>query len=433
MTLRFRHFATFAIIMAFVAGGAYNVEELRNYRILILLFGVLSTVLFWFLDYRTSEYLRFHIEQSNKIKEQLLKSEHISKPKFGILTASMATNLIFGTILFGWSVLITVDRFSRNEQDPVTQQTDDMAILINTLFDHPKWKAVEENMGILSIDVGELKVQTGELKVQIMEHVNSELKPPPGVEKDKQEEKFSVPRNSNTDGIGSELSNSNDQFQKDFEEVRKTLRDIKEHGGISREASVTAESLLSLASSFALLGTSMLEYLNNKESLPGIVQNAINKTLDLLFKILEPVAEAVGKEIVDKTLTRSPDHKAVGPPKLPEPVTFAYSTGKRDVPKRTVGNKLVNEVVQEFAALIDEYPMCLTIVEGHTDTVGAEDSNLLLSQMRARKVADRFRDKVEDDHLITIPYGESNLIKQTLDNIPEEANRLVRVVIQCLQ
>ena len=69
-------------------------------------------------------------------------------------------------------------------------------------------------------------------------------------------------------------------------------------------------------------------------------------------------------------------------------------------------------------------------VEGHTDTVGSPESNKILSQRRAQSVVNYIVAKfnVDASRLQAIGMGESDLLVQTGQQVPEERNRRVQVV-----
>lgn len=108
MVLRFRHFATFAVIMAFVTTGVLQFDEIVGYEEFAIGFGILMTLLFWNLDHRTSEYMKAHIkivtiiEKEYFRREKRLKGVDSAAPKARWLSASTTTNLIFFSILIGW-------------------------------------------------------------------------------------------------------------------------------------------------------------------------------------------------------------------------------------------------------------------------------------------------------------------------------------------
>lgn len=69
-------------------------------------------------------------------------------------------------------------------------------------------------------------------------------------------------------------------------------------------------------------------------------------------------------------------------------------------------------------------------IEGHTDAVGSDVSNLVLSQRRAASVraylVSRFG--IAPQRLEAVGFGESQLLVPTPDNFPEPRNRRVQVV-----
>ena len=69
-------------------------------------------------------------------------------------------------------------------------------------------------------------------------------------------------------------------------------------------------------------------------------------------------------------------------------------------------------------------------IEGHTDTVGAADYNMALSQQRADAVAAYLASKfgVSTNRLQTVGMGEDGLLVPTPPNTPNERNRRVNVV-----
>ena len=69
-------------------------------------------------------------------------------------------------------------------------------------------------------------------------------------------------------------------------------------------------------------------------------------------------------------------------------------------------------------------------VEGHTDTVGAPDMNKTLSEQRANSVTDYLVTKfnIDRSRLTPVGMGEDGLLVATGNEVPNAANRQVRVV-----
>jgi len=69
-------------------------------------------------------------------------------------------------------------------------------------------------------------------------------------------------------------------------------------------------------------------------------------------------------------------------------------------------------------------------VEGHTDTVGAPDTNKSLSERRAEAVAEYLEHhfNISPSRLEPVGYGSDKLLVPTPDQTPEPRNRRVRIV-----
>ncbi|MFH0729650.1 MAG: OmpA family protein [Pseudomonadota bacterium] len=81
--------------------------------------------------------------------------------------------------------------------------------------------------------------------------------------------------------------------------------------------------------------------------------------------------------------------------------------------------------MDRVAGVLNRYPQTTIRVEGHTDATGREDHNLVLSEMRAKAVADAlYQRNVSPDRISTIGYGETQPISS--DNA---MNRRVNIVI----
>ena len=82
--------------------------------------------------------------------------------------------------------------------------------------------------------------------------------------------------------------------------------------------------------------------------------------------------------------------------------------------------------LDELADMLIDYPLMRIEVEGHTDDVGSDASNLTLSEARAKAVVDFLRDrKVEKERIGWKGYGET---KPLVPNDSEEHQALNRRV-----
>ncbi len=101
-----------------------------------------------------------------------------------------------------------------------------------------------------------------------------------------------------------------------------------------------------------------------------------------------------------------------------------FNTNKHDL------NESSKATIEKLAAILTEYPNSNILIEGHTDNVGKEESNFLLSKYRAQSVRDYLVLQGVDEQRFTVKYyGES---QPRYDNTTTEGktkNRRVEVTI----
>jgi len=102
--------------------------------------------------------------------------------------------------------------------------------------------------------------------------------------------------------------------------------------------------------------------------------------------------------------------------------TILFDTGKASFKKET------DAVLQAMTAIFKEYPQASFIIEGHTDSVGPETSNQILSERRANAVRDYLiANGISDDRLSAVGYGEANPIDNNKTRSGRANNRRVEV------
>ncbi|POF29740.1 OmpA family protein [Roseibium marinum] len=103
--------------------------------------------------------------------------------------------------------------------------------------------------------------------------------------------------------------------------------------------------------------------------------------------------------------------------------TVTFETGSAVVRQSQV--PLLQDLARASAALIEEDPTTVLLIEGHTDAVGSEVSNLALSDRRAETVARILAElyDVPPENMVVQGYGESYLKIDTQGS--EERNRRV--------
>lgn len=115
-------------------------------------------------------------------------------------------------------------------------------------------------------------------------------------------------------------------------------------------------------------------------------------------------------------------------PAPPEHAMLYFDTG---------GTRLTEASEIQLARLVDRWKsrgaqaVVEVVVIGHTDTVGSDEDNLLLSAQRARLVADRLQAAGMTFSALTLEsHGEKNLLVPTRDGVAEPRNRRVQVTIR---
>ena len=102
---------------------------------------------------------------------------------------------------------------------------------------------------------------------------------------------------------------------------------------------------------------------------------------------------------------------------------LTFDSGKATISRTQVG--ALSKVANAMLAMLEDNPGEVFLVEGHTDAVGSDTSNLVLSDQRAATVARILSDfyDIPPENLVTQGYGERYLKVRT-----EEAERLNRRV-----
>lgn len=105
--------------------------------------------------------------------------------------------------------------------------------------------------------------------------------------------------------------------------------------------------------------------------------------------------------------------------------TIHFATGSADISMNEAG--AMKRVAQAMKKIIDKNPGETFLIEGHTDAVGSDQSNLVLSDKRAESVAVTLSElyDIPPENLVTQGYGERFLKVQTAG--PSEENRRVTI------
>ncbi len=90
-----------------------------------------------------------------------------------------------------------------------------------------------------------------------------------------------------------------------------------------------------------------------------------------------------------------------------------------------------DDVLEPLGAVLRGYIHTTVAVSGYTDTSGAPDKNLAVSQKRARAIADALaHEGVQADRISAQGYGETRLRFATGDNKKDPRNRRIEVLLR---
>lgn len=105
--------------------------------------------------------------------------------------------------------------------------------------------------------------------------------------------------------------------------------------------------------------------------------------------------------------------------------TISFDTGSAEISMDQASS--MRQVADAMNRLLDENPGETFLIEGHTDAVGSDESNLVLSDQRAESVAIVLTDvfDIPAENLVTQGYGERFLKIET--DGAEQANRRVTI------
>jgi len=105
--------------------------------------------------------------------------------------------------------------------------------------------------------------------------------------------------------------------------------------------------------------------------------------------------------------------------------TITFATGSAEVPLSQA--KTLRKVADAMLQVIEKDPGETFFIEGHTDAVGSDESNLVLSDERAESVASLLTEvyDIPAENLVTQGYGERFLKVRTLE--AEQENRRVTI------
>jgi outer membrane protein OmpA-like peptidoglycan-associated protein len=107
------------------------------------------------------------------------------------------------------------------------------------------------------------------------------------------------------------------------------------------------------------------------------------------------------------------------------PGNITFRTGSADL------NAGFFKVLDGVGLVVEEYDKTLIVVEGHTDSVGSDDSNQALSERRAVSVGQYLMSKgVNTQRVLTAGFGESRPVASNDNDAGRSQNRRVEVRLE---
>ncbi|MGH8481361.1 MAG: OmpA family protein [Nevskiaceae bacterium] len=107
------------------------------------------------------------------------------------------------------------------------------------------------------------------------------------------------------------------------------------------------------------------------------------------------------------------------------PGNITFRTGSADL------NADFFKVLDGVGLVVEEYNKTLIVVEGHTDSVGSDDSNLALSERRSASVGQYLMGKgINSQRVLTAGFGEARPIATNDTDAGRAQNRRVEVRLE---
>lgn len=102
---------------------------------------------------------------------------------------------------------------------------------------------------------------------------------------------------------------------------------------------------------------------------------------------------------------------------------------------KAIVQPVFNQCIMAVASFINKYPNTSAIIEGHTDSIGAANYNMKLSQQRAEAVKQELVSKyrVNPNRLITQGFGETHPVDTNTTEKGRHNNRRVVATISAVQ
>ncbi|MFQ5766724.1 MAG: OmpA family protein [Acidobacteriota bacterium] len=89
------------------------------------------------------------------------------------------------------------------------------------------------------------------------------------------------------------------------------------------------------------------------------------------------------------------------------------------------------DILEDVAAVLAEYPKTAVVVQGHTDSTGSEEHNQFLSERRARSVVNYLIGRgINPGRMLAVGYGESQPVASNQTAAGRRQNRRVNILLK---
>ena len=133
-------------------------------------------------------------------------------------------------------------------------------------------------------------------------------------------------------------------------------------------------------------------------------------------------------DALESDLRRHVHGKGISVARLGDDIAVIVRNDRLFAPSGTLSG---DDVLEPLGAILQGYVHTSVAVDGFTDTAGSPDQNLVVSQKRARTVADALvHEGVEGRRITAQGYGETHLRIATGDDKKEPRNRRIEIVLK---
>ncbi|ADZ92245.1 OmpA family protein [Marinomonas mediterranea] len=179
---------------------------------------------------------------------------------------------------------------------------------------------------------------------------------------------------------------------------------------------------MSVSITFCLLSASLLSNISQANTLlsPSIYERLKDQDKDGVIDARDTCPDTPLKSLIDNN--GCPSHTVKT---LSSELDVHFETGKYNLkPKYYPG-------LVELGKFLQKNPNTIAIITGHTDDIGDEESNEILSQRRAQSIAKALSEKfkIDIERIVALGYGESRPMYPNETDVERRKNRRVQASV----